>query len=237
MALGTSGGRTRERRDPQATRRALLAAGAALFSEGGYDAVPIEDVAARAGVNKALISYHFGGKRGLYAAILASGFEQIARRLDAAEASAKDAPAALRALLAVFAAFRTEHPEFPGLFMREVVSSGIEPSVVPHLLSIIDVSRRIAARGAREGTLRSVNPLLMHFGLIGALVFFSSTEPARRRAAAERRLPFAMPELPEFLRYLEGLTLRGLAPDRRGPRRRPRTATRTRAVRRKERAR
>ena len=226
-----------EKRDPAATRRALLAAGAALFSASGYDAVPIDDVAAQAGVNKALISYHFGGKRGLYAAILASGFDEIARRMDAAEAAANDAPAALRALLAVFAAFRAEHPEFPGLFMREVLSSGIEPSVLPHVLSILDVSRRIAARGAREGTLRPVNPLLLHFGLIGSLVFFSSTEPARRRVAAESRLPFAMPEFPEFLRYLEGLTLRGLAPDRRGPRRRPPALTRNRPARRKERAR
>ena len=78
--------RARVRRDPEATRRSLLAAGAALFSARGYDAVPIDDVAARAGVNKALISYHFGGKRGLYTAILASGFQQIAGRMEAAEA-------------------------------------------------------------------------------------------------------------------------------------------------------
>jgi AcrR family transcriptional regulator len=207
--------RARERRDPEATRHSLLAAGAALFSARGYDAVPIDDVAARAGVNKALISYHFGGKRGLYKAILASGFRQIAGQMEAAEAAAADAPAALHALLGVFAAFRALHPEFPGLFMREVLSSGVEPAVVPHLISIIGVVRRIATRGAREGTLRPVDPLLMHFGLMGALVFFSSTEPARRRAAAEQGLPFTMPEFPDFLRYLEELTLRGLAPDSR----------------------
>ena len=106
--------------------------------------------------------------------------------------------------------------------MREVLSSGVEPAVVPHLISIIGVVRRIATRGAREGTLRAVDPLLMHFGLVGALVFFSSTEPARRRAAAEQGLPFTMPEFADFLRYLEELTLRGLAPDARpaqGPRR------------------
>jgi TetR/AcrR family transcriptional regulator len=218
--------RARERRDPDATRQALTAAGAALFAEHGFDAVPIEDVAARAGVNKALISYHFGGKRGLYVAILASGFEEIARRLGAAEAQAGNAPAALHAVLEVFAAFWREHPEFPQLFLREVLSSGVEPAVVPHLAAIVDVVRRIAGRGAREGTLRPVNPMLVHFALIGALVFFSATEPARRRAAGEGRLPFSMPEFPEFIRYLEELTLRGLAPDAVRPR--PRTSRRTR---------
>lgn len=214
--------RERERRDPDATRQALLLAGGKLFSARGYDAVPIEEVAGQAGVNKALISYHFGGKRGLYTAVLAAGFQEIARRLEEAEARAEDAPAALHALLEVFCAYRDEHPEFPSLFLREVLSSGVEPIVAPHLGTIVGAVRRIAARGAREGSLRPVKPMLLHFGLIGALVFFAATEPARKRAAAEGRLPFAMPELPEFVRYLEQLTLRGLAPGPRDPSRRRR---------------
>ncbi len=205
--------RHRERRDPGATRQALLAAGAALFSEQGYDAVPIEAVAARAGVNKALISYHFRGKRGLYGAILASSFEALASRLAAAERGAGSAVDALRALIEVFAGFRREHPELPGLFMREVLSTGVEPLAAPHLVSIIGTVRRIAARGVREGSFRPVNPLLLHFALIGSLVFYSATERARKQAEAEGLVPFHMPELPEFLRYVEELTIRGLAPD------------------------
>jgi AcrR family transcriptional regulator len=219
-------GRARGRRTPGATRQALVAAGAALFGEAGYDAVSVEDVAARAGVNKALISYHFGGKRGLYAEILAHGFREIAARMEAVEAGAPDAAAAVHGLLRVFDSFRREHPEFPGLFMRGVLSTGVEPRVLPHLASIVAVSRRLAARGEREGAFRRVNPLLFHFGLIGPLVFFASTEPARRRAAAEHRLPFAMPEMSEFLDYLGELTLRGLAPGARRATPRPRRASR-----------
>ncbi len=211
-----------EKRDPGATRRALLGAGAVLFAERGFAGVSIEDLAARAGVNKALISYHFRGKRGLYSAILAATFRELAERIDAVEAQAEDARAALHGLVSVFDAFRREHPTFPRLFMREVLESGVEPLVVPHLLTVIGVVRRIAARGRREGTLRPVDPLLMHFGLIGALVFFAATEPARRRAAAEGRIPFAMPEFPDFLRYVEELTVRGLAPHPRDSRRHPR---------------
>jgi hypothetical protein len=84
--------------------------------------------------------------------------------------------------------------------------------VLPHLLEIIGVSRRLAARGVREGLFRRVDPLLLHFGLVGSLVFFFATEPARQRAAAEGRIPFAMPDSTSFVRYLEELTLRGLAP-------------------------
>lgn len=205
--------RGREKRDPEATRQALLQAGAELFSERGYDGVPIEGLAARAGVNKALISYHFRGKRGLYAAILESAFASMAGRLKAIEATAPSAREALRAFLQAFQQVTQERRGFPTLFLREVLSTGIEPSVLPHLLQIIGVSRRLAERGAREGLFRRVDPLLLHFGLVGSLVFFFATEPARRRAAAEGRVPFVMPEPKTFVRYLEELTLRGLAPE------------------------
>lgn len=211
--------RERERRDPEATRRALLEAGAELFSERGFDGVSIEDVAGRAGVNKALISYHFRGKRGLYTAILESSFRSLAQKLEAMEGSARSARVVLHGVLAAFEELARERPGFPTLFLREVLSSGIDPVVLPQLVAIIGVSRRLAERGAREGLLRKVDPVLLHLGLVGSLVFFLATEPARRRAVRESRVPLVMPEPRTFLRYLEDLTLRGLAPVR------PRRAT------------
>jgi TetR/AcrR family transcriptional regulator len=202
----------------------LLRAGEELFAERGFDGVPIEDLAERAGVNKALISYHFGGKRGLYVAILQSAFAAMADRLKAIEASAPSAREALHAFLEAFLQVTRERRGFPTLFLREVLSTGIEPALLPYLLEIIGVSRRLAERGAREGLFRRVDPLLLHFALVGSVVFFFATEPARRRAVAERRVPFAMPDPAAFVDYLEQLTLRGLAPQG-PPRRRPRLAS------------
>jgi AcrR family transcriptional regulator len=203
--------RRRERRDPGATRRALLEAGAELFAQRGFDGVPIEEVAARAGVNKALISYHFRGKRGLYVAVLEASFASLAQRLRAAVAAAPGAHQALHDLLAAFEEFARERPGFPTLFMREVLAAGIEPAVLPHILEIVEVSRRLVERGVRERLFRRVDPVLLHFGLVGSLIFFFATEPARRGVAARARLPFVVPEAKAFLRYLEELTLRGLA--------------------------
>jgi len=57
-----------------ATRAALLAAARALFSEAGYEHVGVREVAARAGVNAALVSRYYGSKRGLFAAAVAESF-------------------------------------------------------------------------------------------------------------------------------------------------------------------
>ena len=58
-------------RDPRPTRAALLDAALVEFSENGRAGARTSAIAARAGVNKQLISHHFGGKDGLYAALVA----------------------------------------------------------------------------------------------------------------------------------------------------------------------
>ena len=53
-----------ERRDQ------ILDAANALFAEGGYDAVSIEDIASGAGVTRGLVHHYFGGRKEVYLALL-----------------------------------------------------------------------------------------------------------------------------------------------------------------------
>ena len=57
-------------RDPERSRAALLDAAEIEFGEKGLAGARVEAIAARAGLNKQLISYYFNGKQGLYDAIL-----------------------------------------------------------------------------------------------------------------------------------------------------------------------
>lgn len=52
------------------TRSRILETALRLFSQGGFDKVSVRDIAQAARVNVAAISYHFGGKAGLYRAAL-----------------------------------------------------------------------------------------------------------------------------------------------------------------------
>ncbi len=60
-----------------ATRQALIEAALAEFSRNGYHAASNREIALRAQANQALISYHFGGKEGLYLAVFDFICEQI----------------------------------------------------------------------------------------------------------------------------------------------------------------
>ncbi|MEK7660597.1 MAG: CerR family C-terminal domain-containing protein [Pseudomonadota bacterium] len=60
------------------TRDILLQTATSIFARDGYDATGTRAIADAAGVNQALISYHFGNKHGLYLAV----FENIAAQIN-----------------------------------------------------------------------------------------------------------------------------------------------------------
>ncbi|MEU2184887.1 TetR family transcriptional regulator [Streptomyces thermolilacinus] len=56
----------------------MLAAASELFAERGYERATVRDIAARAGVNQALLFRHFGSKRALFGeAVSRGGLEQL----------------------------------------------------------------------------------------------------------------------------------------------------------------
>lgn len=65
------------RLDPQQRREQLLDVAAAMFAERPYDDVFVEDIAACAGVSRALLYHYFPSKRDLYVAI----FKRSSHRL------------------------------------------------------------------------------------------------------------------------------------------------------------
>jgi AcrR family transcriptional regulator len=67
-------------------REQLLAVGCSVFAQKGFDGASIEEIAARAEVSKPVVYGHFGGKEGLYAAVvdreMASLLQAILASLD-----------------------------------------------------------------------------------------------------------------------------------------------------------
>lgn len=60
--------------DAERSRRLLLDAALEEFSAKGFAGARVQDIADRAGVNKQLINYYFGGKEGLYHALGGAGW-------------------------------------------------------------------------------------------------------------------------------------------------------------------
>ncbi|QGM98855.1 TetR/AcrR family transcriptional regulator [Methylocystis parvus] len=64
-------------RASEATRAALIKAAVSVFSEHGYEGGSVRLITRRAEANQAAINYHFGGKEGLYRAVLEAAAEAL----------------------------------------------------------------------------------------------------------------------------------------------------------------
>lgn len=89
-ATGTS-----PRSTAEAQRARITAAAVRVFSEKGYHATPVADVAAEAGVSPAYVFRLFPGKLGVFVAAVEDTYERVAEALAAAgESSAESDPTA-----------------------------------------------------------------------------------------------------------------------------------------------
>jgi AcrR family transcriptional regulator len=65
---------------PRDTRAAILSTALTAFASDGFGSVTTRRIAREAGVNSAMIQYHFGSKDGLYRAVVAEVYERLNRR-------------------------------------------------------------------------------------------------------------------------------------------------------------
>ena len=70
-------GKRPQQRNPQATRQKLLTAARREFANSGLAGARVDEIAARAGVNKQLVYHYFGDKDALYLAVLEWVYEEI----------------------------------------------------------------------------------------------------------------------------------------------------------------
>ena len=107
-------------------RRRLMDAAVIEFSERGFDGASVLSVARRAGVKQPLLNYHFGGKNGLWRAVVEEAYAEATRSLDTvrAHADVDDPLSRLRDALRAFAIINVRHPTAHLLVLREVAQSG-----------------------------------------------------------------------------------------------------------------
>jgi len=208
-------------KDPEATRESLLSAATDLFAEHGFDGVRVEQIAEVSGINKALINYHFGGKAGLYSAILKATFGGMTLGVGEIVSSDASPEEKLRRLIRAIGRMVEQRPNLPRMVLREILSGGerIDSETLPNFLAMFAAVRSIVEQGMSEGTFRDVDPVSTHLGLIGSLMFFFSTERFRREklSGPSIELPpnFRQPDPAAYLAHIEEFMVRGLKADRR----------------------
>ena len=63
--------------NPEGTRRNIVEVATAEFAGKGFSGARVDDIAARTKTSKRMIYYYFGGKEGLYIAVLEAAYRSI----------------------------------------------------------------------------------------------------------------------------------------------------------------
>jgi AcrR family transcriptional regulator len=186
-----------------------------LFAERGFEGTRVEHIAELAGVNKAMISYHFGGKKGLYAVILEAAFAVAKDRFRRIRSSSAPADQRLREFIDTFGDLATLRPGLPAMVIREVLSGGMhmDEALLPHFLEMFGLVHEVIDQGVQEGSFRTVDPFLTHLTLFGSLAFFFATLPLGTKFIERGMLPTRVPLPQEYVEHLKEFMVRAVSVD------------------------
>ena len=168
---------------PGKTAEKIVAAARAVFAENGYSGTHVDEIAKRAGVNKATLYYQIGDKDTLYANVIHQVIGNIAQMVAQAVANANSPEEKLAAYINTLAEAVDKNPEIPPIMMREVASGGanLPRVVVEDIASIIVVVAGILEEGKKKGVFAETAPFLIHMMVMGTILFYKGSSPIKDR--------------------------------------------------------
>jgi AcrR family transcriptional regulator len=153
------------------SRAALLDAASALMREQDTIEIGIVEIAARAGVNHAMIRYFFGSKEGLLFALIDRDIERRIHQLDRLFRLEVTPTERMRIHLSGILDTYYEIPYLNRLLQAMVRDAS--PERIRHiadelLIPVASAQARIIEQGVAAGEFRPVDPKLFYFNTIGA---------------------------------------------------------------------
>jgi AcrR family transcriptional regulator len=110
------------------TAERILQAAEAEFAALGYAPARLADIAARAGIRRPSLLYHFPSKEQLYRAVVERAFDQLGRELMRPIALTTDFEARLDAIIDAFAGFVRARPSLAPIIVRELIEAPADTS-------------------------------------------------------------------------------------------------------------
>jgi TetR/AcrR family transcriptional regulator len=171
-----------QRRDPAATRRKLLTAARREFASSGLAGARVDEIAARAGVNKQLVYHYFGDKDALYLAVLEWVYEEIRAQERKLNLEGLPPQQAIKKLIESSFDHLAAHPDFIVLLndenrggARHVRGSRKLEAMHSPLVSLVS---SILADGVKAGIFRKgINPVHLYISIAGLSYFYFSNTP------------------------------------------------------------
>jgi AcrR family transcriptional regulator len=168
---------------PGKTAEKILKAARKVFAENGYSGAHVDEIAERAGVNKATLYYQIGDKDTLYANVIHQVLGNTAQNIAAAVDKVDHPEEKLKVYINCIAANVDKNPELPSIMMREIAADGAHlPSVVVEdIVAVLTILFGILDEGRRKRIFVEVVPFLIHMMIVGTILFYKKALPIKDR--------------------------------------------------------
>ena len=161
-------------------RAALVAAATPLFAEKGYNGVSVRALAAASGVNLSMVSYYFGGKEGLYAAVLNEQFTTLKRVAEIKNMETDPLKKFELYVRATVARYR-KNPYLLRFYTSELTNPTpcFETIVKPAIKGVVQILLDTFTEGlSHEQFRKGLDPIDTVLALAGMINFYFLLEPA-----------------------------------------------------------
>jgi len=161
----------------------ILDTAAEVFAGSGFAGARMDEIADRAGVNKATIYYHIGDKETLYARVLHEHFASAGDQFDQVLKPAGTPEEKLSLFIQQVARLMDQNPHKTVMMLREIAAGGKNfPDILARDLAvIIGKLMEILSEGEKQGRFMPVDPFSVHLMVIGAFVLYRVSAPVREK--------------------------------------------------------
>jgi AcrR family transcriptional regulator len=163
-------------RDAERTRAELLEVATRVFADQGYAGARVDDIAAKTSTTKRMIYYYFGGKEGLYVAVMERAYARIRALEQEVDVEHLEPTVAIRRLAELTFDHHEAHQDFVRLVSIENIHHAEHLRRSPTLAGLsapaLDVLTRILDRGRQAGVFRDdLDPLDVHMIISSFCIF------------------------------------------------------------------
>jgi AcrR family transcriptional regulator len=165
------------------TDRRILDAATEVFAEYGFSGARVDEIAARAGVNKATIYYHIGDKKKLYAEVTHGILGNTAEKIALIVGDSIHPEEKFRRYIRTVAETMEQNPQKAPIIMREIASGAHHiPDIIPEdMARIIGLLSKILEQGKNEGIFIETVPFTVHLMVIGSLLLYRAGAKIREK--------------------------------------------------------
>lgn len=167
-------------RDPERTKRAILEAATAEFVSKGFAGASVNEIAARANVNKRMLYHYYGKKDELYIAVIEKIYASLRAAQSQLDLAGLSPVEAIERMILFTWDYYLKHPELLRIMSAENMENAKYVTRSTQISNfnapLMTVLQGVLDRGVREGVFRrDIDPMQLYLSIAGLGAFYVVT--------------------------------------------------------------